>query len=180
MMCFLCTSVHGMASNGERGPGSGMSCVGFAGVPTRILECPRGHRVVEEFRVTPTITTPGGVSHLLNCRCVVQAGPGLVLLGSCVCSCLLLPRTFNDAWRQQFASCEGMCMWKIYNRKENHFPKNRMDKKECCSIFLWGGKMVKGRMDLGSENGNLVLGSAVSSGKALDTPAHLIHFVKWE
>lgn len=38
--------------------------------------------------------------------------------------------------------------------------------------------MVKGRMDLGSENGNLVLGSAVSSGKALDTPAHLIHFVK--
>lgn len=40
--------------------------------------------------------------------------------------------------------------------------------------------MVKGRMDWDPKNGRLVLGSAVTSGKALDTPAHLIHLCEME
>lgn len=61
--------------------------------------------------------------------------------------------------------------------RKNIFQRIEWTKK---NVVPFGGKMAKGRMDLGSENGSLVLGSAASSGKALDTPAHLIHFLKWE
>jgi len=56
MIRFLPTSVCEMVQTGERGPGGGGLCVGFAGFPAQMLKCPRGHRAADEFRTTPTIT----------------------------------------------------------------------------------------------------------------------------
>lgn len=130
--------------------------------------------------------TPWVASLLHNYSCVVQAQPGswsaasqdvnwccvaaiCKLLKACVCGKSTTGRK-NIFRRTDWSSSQII---RLLLKTE--------DKEERCSIFLlWGGKMVKGRMDWDPKNGRLVLGSAVSSGKALDTPAHLIHLCEME
>lgn len=91
-------------------------------------------------------------------------GSSLQIVKACVCGKSTMGRK-NIFQRKEWSSSQII---RLLLKTE--------DKEERCSIFLlWDGKMAKGRMDLDPKNGSLVLGSAMTSGKALDTPAHLIH-----
>lgn len=74
---------------------------------------------------------------LLHCyRCMVEAEPGLIELGSCVCGWSAASRNINQrcVW-YHFAYCEGMWKGKMFSKEQNRtvvrYLVRREEKKNC-------------------------------------------------